>query len=154
MSAPRVAVRVVPESVRPLPTKSVMRSPPMKSEVPVALVKERRARVEELFEIRPPLKVKSEPATSAWSLRRKLEEATPPSCLASKADGTEPIALRGVISASASIVTPRYSGWLKLTLVSDETLPSITEKRPSVMVTSFPPLRVSLQIATPPVGAV
>jgi hypothetical protein len=47
MSVPKEAVKVVPDRARPVPTKSVMRSPPKYREVPVALRKDRRWIVEE-----------------------------------------------------------------------------------------------------------
>ena len=116
-------------------------------------MKLKRVAVEDALEIKPPLKVNRLEAEFAMSLRKNDEEATPPSFLASKADGTVPMILRGSISPSQTapaeppISTPKYRAWLKLTEARLETLPSWTEKRPLVTVTLLPPVRDSVQTA-------
>ena len=100
-----------------------------------------------------PVKLQSLGA-SAVEVERKSVESRPSSLSAWKAAGTAPSVLRGVISSSASMVTPKYKVWLKLTVESEVMEPSITEKRPLVTVTSLPAVWLSVQMAVPPVAAV
>jgi hypothetical protein len=106
-----------------------------------------------LLTIIPPWKVRRLVAVSVASERKKDVDATPPTLRESKDVGTEPMILRGLISPSHDgepvppTSTPRYSVWLKLTPVSAEVLPSITEKRPSVTWTLFVEVSDSVQTA-------
>jgi hypothetical protein len=143
-------VKTPPLLERPVPVRSVKRSPLITKLVVVAVTNVAREIEDDAVEIIPPVKVSKLDAVSTASLLRNEVEATPPNCLASNADGTVPSDLRGVISESLSTFTPRYNGWLKLTPESELTLPSMTLNRPLVTVTSLPPVRVSVQIATPP----
>ena len=119
----------------PAPVKSVNASPLIINVVVVAMLVVKLFIVDDAVETNPPVKVNNPEAVSASSERKKLLEATPPTRCASKALGTVPSALRGIISPSLSMLTPSHSGWLKSTLVSEATSPSMTENNPFTTLT-------------------
>ena len=103
-------VRVPLVLVKPVPVRLVISSPPMSRVVTVVVPVVSRLMVLEALLMKPPVKVSRPLAVSSWSLRRKLVVARLSkvvALLASNAAGTAPRILRGVISPSASILTPR-----------------------------------------------
>ena len=82
----------------------------------------------------------------------RREESRPSSVSATRAEGTVPNTLRGVISPSQvgapepPTSRPRYRGWFMSTAASDVREPSMTERRPFVIWTLFAPMYCSLQM--------